>query len=131
MCIRDSPRTSASTIVWDTVPNAVAGASDGSVIYTGEQGPYPGSQAGGVVKFTLGSITDEGGTFTWWGKVNSCNPITNESWIGGTGEVPQKSNQVVANPVCQPITGITKTASGANPAGLEDVITWTLTCLLY
>lgn len=122
-----NPRTSASTIVWDTVPNAVAGASDGSVIYTGEQGPYPGSQAGGVVKFTLGSITDEGGTFTWWGKVNSCNPITNESWIGGTGEVPQKSNQVVAYPVCPEISSITKTTTTVSPVMLGDTVTWIIT----
>lgn len=118
-----NPRMSASTTVWDTVPNA----ADGSVTYTGEQGPYTGAYSGGVVTFTLGSISDEGGTLTWWGKVNTCNPITNESWIGGAGEVPQKSNQVVASPYCAEISGLTKTTTAVSPVILGDNVTWVIT----
>jgi hypothetical protein len=125
-----NPRTSASTTVWDTVPNAVAGASDGSVIYTSlNPPPVPktGSYAGGVVTFNLGSLSDEGGSLTWWGKVNSCNPITNESFIGGAGEVSQKSNQVIANPVCPtPVITLIKSHVAVASVVSGDKITWTL-----
>jgi uncharacterized repeat protein (TIGR01451 family) len=114
-----NPRVSANTVVWDTVPDN----SNGDVTYLGQQGPYPYAGNASVVKWNLASISDEGGTFTWWGTVNTCNPITNEAWIGGTAEVPQKSNQVIANPVCVQVAGITKTAVPAS-ASLGTVITW-------
>ncbi len=124
-----NPRVSASTVVWDTVPNAVAGASDGSILYVGEQGPATHPYTGNtqVESWSLGSVSNEGGTFTWWGTVNTCNPITNQGFINGAApEVAQSSNKVVAVPYCAPETGITKTAS-VTQAGMGDIITWTIT----
>jgi uncharacterized repeat protein (TIGR01451 family) len=122
-----NPRVSASTVVWDTVPNAVGGTSDGSVTYVGSQGPYVFAGNAQVTKWNLGSVSNEGGTFTWWGTVNTCNPITNQGFINGAApEVAQSSNKVVAVPYCAPETGITKTAS-VTQAGMGDIITWTIT----
>jgi uncharacterized repeat protein (TIGR01451 family) len=123
-----NPRVSASTVVWDTVPNAVAGVSDGSVTYVGQQGPYAVVSNGpSLVSWNLGSVSNEGGTFTWWGTVNTCNPITNQGFINGAApEVAQASNKVVAVPYCAPETGITKTASVTH-AAMGDIITWTIT----
>ncbi len=121
-----NPFTAATTTVWDTLPNN----NDGSVVYTGMNtpaAPKSGSFAGGVVTFNLGNLQDEGGSLTWWGKVKSCNPITNESWIGGTGIIAQKSNRVIASPICAEITGLTKTALPLTPVLNGDNITWIIT----
>jgi uncharacterized repeat protein (TIGR01451 family) len=116
------PRISASTTVWDTVPNA----SDGSIMYVGQQGPHPYTGNASVVSWNLGTLSNESGTFTWWGRVNTCNQITNDSWINGAApEIAQKSNLVTANPVCPQVIGITKTANVAS-AAVGDPITWTI-----
>ncbi len=117
------PRTSANTVLWDTVPNN----SNGDVTYVGQQGPHPYAGNASVVSWNLGNITNEGGTFTWWGTVNTCNPITNVSLINGAApEVASISNKVIAQPYCAPVTGITKTANVVQ-AGMGDIITWTIT----
>jgi uncharacterized repeat protein (TIGR01451 family) len=123
-----NPRVSASTVVWDTVPNAVGGISDDSVLYVGQQGPYAVVSNGpSLVSWNLGNVSNEGGTFTWWGTVNSCKPITNQGFINGASPaVAQVSNIVIANPYCQPETGITKTAN-VTQANMGTTITWTIT----
>jgi uncharacterized repeat protein (TIGR01451 family) len=117
------PRVFASTVIWDTVPNA----SDGSVVYVGQQGPHPYTGNASVVSWNLGSIQNESGTFTWWGRVNTCNTITNDSWINGAApEIAQRSNLVTANPICPQVTGLTKTANVAQ-AAMNDTITYAIT----
>jgi uncharacterized repeat protein (TIGR01451 family) len=128
-----NPRVSASTIVWDTIPNAVAGASDGSVLFVGQQGPYAAVSTGpNIVSWNLGNISNETGTFTWWGTVNSCNPITNQSFINGAApEVAQASNIVVAIPICPtPVIELIKTAN-VTTAKVGDTVTFTLSACNY
>ena len=98
------PRTSANTFVWDTPPTGIT--------YVGQQGPYP-LVGTNPVKWSLGSISDEGGTFTWWGTVGTCKPITNDGWINGDPPmIAAQSNQVVAVPICPtPIITLVKTAN--------------------
>jgi uncharacterized repeat protein (TIGR01451 family) len=113
------PRFSANTYVWDTPPAGVA--------YVGQQGPHPLLSSPNPIKWTLGMISDEGGTFTWWGTVNTCNPLTNDGWINGDPPmVANKSNVVIAVPVCPELSGITKTANVVQ-ASVGDTITWTIT----
>ncbi len=96
-----NPRVSANTIVWDTIPNSVAGTSDGSIIYAGQQGPYPYVGNAQVAKWNLGNISNEGGTFTWWGTVNTCATVTNQAFINGaSAAVAQLSNITIMQPVC-------------------------------
>ena len=119
------PRVSADTVVWDTIPNG----SNGDITYLGQQGPAGHSYIGNaaVARWDLGSISDEGGTFTWWGRVNTCDPITNDAWINGAAPmVANRSNQVIAIPICPEVTGITKTAN-VTQAGMGSIITWTIT----
>jgi uncharacterized repeat protein (TIGR01451 family) len=128
-----NPRTVASTVIWDTVPNSVGGISDGSITYVGQQGPYPvGTNGPNLVSWNLGSISNEGGTFTWWGVVNSCNPITNDCWINGAAPmVAEKSNQVIAIPVCPtPVIELIKTAN-VTTAKVGDIVTFTLSACNY
>jgi uncharacterized repeat protein (TIGR01451 family) len=123
-----NPRTSAQTVVWDTVPNN----SDGSITYVGQQGPYPYSGNASVAKWTLGTISNEGGTFTWWGTVNTCNPITNQAFINGASPaVAQSSNIVVAIPICPtPVIELIKTAN-VTQAKVGDTVTFTLSACNY
>ena len=96
-----NPRVSTNTVVWDTIPNAVAGTSDGSITYIGQQGPYPYSGNAQIAKWNLGTVSNEGGTFTWWGTVNTCASITNQAFINGSApEVAQLSNSIIMRPVC-------------------------------
>lgn len=113
------PRVSANTELYDTIPTGIG--------YVGQQGPKsmnitPGSMIG----WGLGSISDEGGSFTWWGKVNTCDPITNIGAIDGNDPIiPVISNDVVAVPICPEITGITKTAN-VGTVSLGATVTFTI-----
>ncbi len=124
-----NPRVSSSTVVWDTVPNN----SDGSITYVGQQGPYPYVGNASVAKWNLGNISNEGGTFTWWGTVNTCNNITNQAFINGASPaVAQSSNIVVAVPVCPtPVIELIKTANPSTPVKVGDTVTFTLSACNY
>ena len=85
------PRVAASTTVWDTVPAGIT--------YVGQQGPHPYTGNASVARWNLGIIANEGGTFTWWGTVNTCLGITNEALVNGAAPmVSNKSNMVMAVP---------------------------------
>lgn len=112
------PRVSADTMLYDTCPTGV--------VYVGQQGPDPLVGSCPLVRWDLGMISDEGGSFTWWGRVNTCSPITNMGAIDGNDPIiPVLSNDVIANPICPVITGITKTAS-ASPVSMGQTFTWTI-----
>ncbi|HDQ25131.1 MAG TPA: DUF11 domain-containing protein [bacterium] len=112
------PRTSANTTLYDTIPAGIT--------YQGEQGPRPRTLGPTpMIGWDLGLIYDEGGTYTWWGRVDTCDPITNRAAIDGSTIAQILSNEVVAYPICQEETEIIKTANVAS-AGLGDRITWTI-----
>ncbi len=117
------PRTNANTTLWDTVPDN----SNGDITYVGQQGPHPYTGNANVVSWNLGNITNESGTFTWWGQVNTCNPITNLCLINGAPpEIASQSNQVIAYPVCPtPVITLSKTANVIS-ANVGDVVTFDL-----
>ena len=121
------PRTSVNTILWDTVPNN----SNNDITYVGQQGPHPYSGNSSVASWNLGNITNESGTFTWWGTVNTCGPITNVALINGAApEVAAMSNQLVAFPVCVTQTGsptFTKTWTASPTITVFGTSTFTMT----
>lgn len=112
------PRTSANTNLYDTVPTGIT--------YVGQQGPDPVVTTSPMVRWNLGLITDEGGTFTWWGTTNSCTTITNKGAIDGDNPIlPVISNEVVTVVNCITQTSITKTASPVL-VRLGETVTFTL-----
>lgn len=111
------PRVSGDTHLYDTVPNGLT--------YQGEDGPYPLSSGAPVLDWDLGPISNEGGTFTWWARVDTCDPVTNRGTIIGTGIEGVNSNEVITIPICEEITGVTKTASPTS-VGIGDMVTFTI-----
>lgn len=111
------PRVSANTVLYDTIP--------GGITYLGYQGPLAPSSTTPRLNWNLGSISNEGGTYTWWGRVNICDPITNRATIGGSLMAAVNSNEVVTLPVCPSEASITKTA-GVASATLGAVVTWNI-----
>lgn len=111
------PRVSANTRLYDTIP--------AGIIYQGYQGPLAPSSTTPLLNWNLGTISNEGGTYTWWARVDTCDPITNRATIAGTGVAPVDSNIVITMPICREITGVTKTAN-VTSASIGQTITWTV-----
>jgi len=110
------PRVSANTTLYDTVPAGLINPG-------GAGSPATTSP---IIRWNLGSLSDESGSYTWWATVNTCDPVTNRASIDGTDPiVPQHSNITVFTPICPTNTGITKTAN-VTQASLGQVITWTI-----
>jgi len=110
------PRASGATHVIDTVPSGIVygGSSPASTLVSGYR------------DWSLGTISNEGGTLTWWGKVQTCDPITNRGTIFGTGIKAVDSNEVVTIPICPtPVITLDKTANPMSVA-VGDRITFTL-----
>jgi uncharacterized repeat protein (TIGR01451 family) len=85
------PNTSANTIIYDTIPNGLSYMSSNPL----------GTNAGGVVSWTLNNVSNQSGTFTWWGLVSSCNIISNVADItGGLSAVNIESNSVWVDVIC-------------------------------
>lgn len=97
------PRVSANTSLYDTIPTGVT--------YQGYAGVSTPASTTPVLRWNLGSISNAGGTYTWWGVVNTCTPITNRGSISGTGINTINSNEVVFTPACIEYVSITKTAN--------------------
>ena len=116
------PRVSGETHIIDTLPTTVP---PGGLTYLGEQGPYPLVGGPPVLDWDLGPISNEGGTFTWWAQVNTCEPFTNRGTIYGTGINAVNSNEVITYPICEDITGVTKTAQPTS-VGIGEVVTFTI-----
>lgn len=112
------PRTSINTTLYDTIPTGIT--------YLGNTGPTTPVQTTPIIRWDLGTIADGGGSYTWWGKVTTCDPVTNVATISGTGIVPVNSNEVVTIPVC-PTPIITLVKSVTPTAGtVGTAVTFTL-----
>jgi hypothetical protein len=87
------PRVSANTVVYDTIPTGVS--YSGSTMTANATSP--------VVTWNLNNVSDQSGTLTWWGVVNSCNTITNVADLSGGmsgNNVNIESNMVSVDVVC-------------------------------
>ena len=107
-------RTASDAFIEDDEPTGID--------YVGSAG---GSWNGTRVRWDLGSVENNGGSLTWWGVVDQCDPITNEAIMDSTNNEEITSNEVVLFPICPVVTGITKTANVAT-AELNETITWTI-----
>lgn len=113
------PKASANTTLYDTIPTGIINPA-GSGAYVFDAGPQR-------IRWNLGLQSNTSGSYTWWGKVNTCDPITNKAAMDGDDPIiPVFSNEVVISPICMPISGITKTANVVSPAValVGDIITW-------
>jgi len=100
------PRTVSNAHVYDTVPTGVT--------YSGAS-VAPNSTAGGVLRWDIGSISNQSGTYTWWGTVSACATLTNRAYIDGDSQAPVYSNYVYADVQCgTPTPTVTLTATRTN-----------------
>ncbi len=74
-----NPYTNANTVLYDTLPAGIT--------FTGPlSGPATTSP---MVSWNLGPISDQSGSYTWWGQITSaCGAITNISAMSGSGGAP-------------------------------------------
>ena len=109
------PRTQSDAFVEDPVPGGIN--YEGCVGCTGTS----------PVRWNLGTIANDGGSFTWWGVVDTCDDITNSAVMDSATGEPVYSNEVVLVPICPtPVVTLDKSHSPAGPVGIGDTITWTL-----
>jgi len=119
------PRVFDDVTLYDTVPIGVT--------YQGANGEVPPFMTGptnpNMVAWDLGQIWNEGGSYTWWARVDTCDPITNIAAIDGDGQEPVHSNEIITYPICPtPEITIDKTADPMI-GGIGDQITFTIvTC---
>src|ERR1035437_8193500 len=91
--VYEARTTPASTNVYDTVPaNVNYGGCSG--------GCTPGGAPGSVVRWNLGSVSMTSGSYTWWGPVSGCVPVSNQALIGFTGLASIASNWVDTDVLC-------------------------------
>jgi hypothetical protein len=84
--------TSAATTLYDSLPAGIN--------YSGYLGAIAPASTGPIVKWNLGPISDETGSYTWWGTVAAgCGLITNTAAMNSAVE-PVFSNGVVINVSC-------------------------------
>ncbi len=93
-----SPRVSANSFLYDTIPNGIS-----------YSGCNPGTVSCGIVnvggvsmvRWSLGNITEQSGSFTWWGIATGCGLITNRAALDGNDPViPVYSNETVLDVYC-------------------------------
>ena len=84
-----APRTTDNAFVDDTVPTNMTYA--GCIGCTGSSTP---------VLWNIGTVSQQSGSFTWWGKVVGCGEISNQALIGSSGNSPVLSNWVNAAILC-------------------------------
>ncbi|HDQ25659.1 MAG TPA: hypothetical protein ENN43_02810 [bacterium] len=113
------PRVSANTVLYDPVPPGLT--------YLGQQGPRPLATGAPNLSWNLGMISDEGGSFTWWARVDTCDPITNQGSIDGSSIEEIFSNEVVAYPICPtPVITLVKSHQPTGTFASGDAVTWIL-----
>jgi uncharacterized repeat protein (TIGR01451 family) len=105
---------SGTAATYDTVPTEVKYLSCNGC-----------ANGGPVVKWNIGAVSNTSGSFTWWGQVTGCDPISNQGFIVNAS-VPIFSNWVTAVPICEEVTGLTKTANKTS-VGHGETIVWTIT----
>jgi hypothetical protein len=101
-------RVSANTVLYDTIPTGLT--------YSGSN--PSGATAGNMINWSLGNISDQSGSYTWWATTSACSEsFTNVAGISGNGvdsPAAQFSNQTVFNVVCaSPTVTVTPTPSPA------------------
>jgi len=98
------PRTSVNTSIYDTIPTGIT--------YINSAGPTAPTQTSPKINWDLGTISNGGGSYTWWGQVTICDPVTNKATIIGTGIAPVDSNEVLTIPVCPtPVINLVKSVT--------------------
>ena len=108
------PRESLNTVLTDPIPTGI--------VRLGQTGsPMPLSP----LTWNLGTLSNEGGSFTWWGQVTQCDLITNMGTLSGTGVAAVDSNEVVLTVNCIEDVSLVKTAN-PNLIDLGDEVTFTL-----
>lgn len=118
------PRFSTSTELYDTIP--------ASITYMGQTGPAGKPMnivPGPMIGWNLGTIADEGGSFTWWGRVTGCSPATNIAAIDGADPIiPILSNETILDIYCgTPTVTATVTATPTHTATRTFTPTFTAT----
>jgi len=111
------PRVASNAYLFDTVPTGL--------IYGGSN--PAGTVNGSLVSWSLGNISDQSGSYTWWGAANTCGNITNTAGLDGDLPIlPVFSNTVFTEVICPtPGIGLTKTASPTTVT-LGGTVTFTL-----
>jgi hypothetical protein len=104
------PRTTDSAFVDDTVPTNIS--------YLG----CNGCASSAPVLWNIGTVQQQSGSFTWWGKVTGCGTVSNQGLIGSAGNQPVLSNWVSAAILCwsptftpTPTFTITNTVNPSTP----------------
>jgi uncharacterized repeat protein (TIGR01451 family) len=112
------PLLAGNAVLYDTVPAGMT--------YGGAPGSVPNS-TNPMVLWNLGNISDQTGSYTWWGTTSGCNPVSNTAAMDGDDPIiPVLSNTVSINVICpDPVVSITKTAS-PTVAKQFDLITFTI-----
>jgi len=106
------PRTSVNTILEDPIPTGIT--------RLGQSGSPTSTNP---LRWNLGTIENEGGSYTWWGEVTTCDPITNMGNITGSGIADVYSNEVILTVSCIEDVEIVKTAT-PNLIMLGDLVTF-------
>ncbi len=113
------PRASANTMLYDTIPS--------DLTYMGALGPTAPVQTSGMVRWNLGTIMNEGGSYTWWARVTGCGPVTNVGAIDGNDPIlPILSNDTVLSVYCGSPT-VTPTMTETNTPTATRTVTETRT----
>jgi hypothetical protein len=82
------PRVTDNAFVTDVVPTGITGAG------------CSGCTLGSTLSWNIGNASMTSGSFTWWGTVTGCNPISNQGLIGSPGNSSILSNWVSADVLC-------------------------------
>ncbi|MBN2753428.1 MAG: T9SS type A sorting domain-containing protein [Candidatus Goldbacteria bacterium] len=115
----------SGAVVYDTVP--------AGIIYLGNSNS--GTITGDFLSWTIGTLAESSGAFTWWGKVNACGSITNTAGFSGASPfVPVFSNTLLlqsepcyVTPVVTPTVTITPCVNTPfsyviNPMGGQEYV---------
>ncbi|MBN2754814.1 MAG: hypothetical protein JXR81_08130 [Candidatus Goldbacteria bacterium] len=117
------PRIAENAVLYDTVPLDIA--------YVGASTVPAATNP--MVRWNLNNIMNEGGTFTWWGEVTGCGPITNVGAIDADDPVlPVFSNEVImsiycGSPTVTPTVTVTMTSTPTRTSTPTSTMTATRT----
>lgn len=117
------PRVSTNSVLYDTVPAGIT-------VLGGTAG-YTTVNIGGrqIIRWNLGNIQDQSGSFTWYGRVETCGLVTNRAALDGDDPViPSYSNETVLDVYCgTPTVTPTVTSTPTFTATLTVTPTYTAT----
>lgn len=108
--------SSENTVVLDTVPLGITYLGSGTG--PGGAATVAGTAPNQTVKWDMGSLTNQTGSLTWWGRVDCTQDpaaITNSAYIDGASGQPVYSNIVSLKVLCStPTNTPTSTATKTN-----------------